>query len=95
MTVQRAYGHINPRAHAGQNNECIDEDSPALYDASFDELMDQDLEQLPNAQDEQTIISFQGVHFDIKMSKTTPIEVTRGEGLPHFDRLTSFLKTLE
>ena len=43
---------MNPRAQVDPNNGCIEEDSPALYDASFDELMDQDLEQLPNAQEE-------------------------------------------
>ena len=31
----------------------------------------------------------------MKLSKTTPVEVLRGDNLVHFDSLISFLKTLE
>ena len=57
-------------------------------------MLDQDLEQLPSSQCDQ-LIDFQNINFDLKISKTTPIEIIRGGELPQFNNLVKFLKTLE
>ena len=41
------------------------------------------------------MINFQGVNFDLTMSRVTPIEAMNGQSLPQFQQLTEFLKTLE
>ena len=41
------------------------------------------------------MISFQSANFVCKVSRTTPVEMVRGDDLPHFNNLVSFLKTLE
>jgi len=41
------------------------------------------------------VIGFQNVNFVYKVSRTTPVEMERGDDLPHFKNLVKFLKTLE
>ena len=41
------------------------------------------------------VIQFQGVNFDPSVSRTTPVEVLRGNQLPQFQNLASFLRLLE
>ena len=64
------------------------------YNASHDELNNEDLAELPPGQEEQCI-SFQNANFILKISRSTPLEMQRGENLPHFTNLVEFLKKLE
>lgn len=49
---------------------------------------------MPPSQIDQ-IISFQNVNFVYKASRTTPVEMLRGDDLPQFKNLVEFLKKLE
>ena len=77
-----------------QEGDIIFKGSPEGYNASFDELMYSDFAQLLPSQENQ-VISFQSANFVYKVSRTTPVEMVRGDDLPHFDNLVSFLKTLQ
>ena len=52
-----------------------------VYNASVDEVLDEDLAELPNSHEEQ-VITFQNVNFVFKLSRTTPVEMDRGDDLP-------------
>ena len=70
--------------------KCSDQD----YNASFDELLSQDLAELPESE-KSFKINFQNTSFDLQISRTTPVEILMGNDLPQFKNLVSFLTTLE
>ena len=57
--------------------KCSDQE----YNASFDELLSQDLAELPESEWAYQI-NFQNVSFDLKISRTTPVEMVLGNDLP-------------
>jgi len=76
--------------HDNQNNEILVKGSFIEHDPSIDDLIDEDLEQLPHSQQED-MINFQGATFYAKLSRIVPVEVQRGDVLPQFDNLIGFL----
>ena len=77
-----------------QSGMIIIKSNELAYDASHDALDWQDLAELPPG-DEEKCVCFQNANFIFKISRSTPLEVQRGDDLPHFTNFVKFLKKLD
>ena len=68
--------------------------TPEAYEEDLDELMFKDLTELKPSEENQ-VLTFQNSNFVFKVSRTTPVEMVRGDNLPHFENLVNFLSILE
>ena len=64
------------------------------FDIDHDQLKTKDLTEL-SLEEENKVLSFHNANFAFKISRTTPIEMVRGDALPQFNNLVRQLKTLE
>ena len=59
-------------------NEQNQKEKQQQFDASIDDLLDDDLMPLENEHQQQNHVQFQGINFDFNVSRTIPVEVQRG-----------------